>query len=89
MKNKNKKYLEDYKNDMLTAVFYEYIKNLPGSALREIERIYEEETGESLNTNFSCGHCTLTLLSRMGKQYFSEYPEELPEDLQSKFITKK
>lgn len=85
MKKQNKKYLCDYTGDMITALFYSYIKNLPSSALREIERIYEDETGKSLNTNFTCGKCNLTLLQKTGKLYFSNYPEELPEDLIQRF----
>ena len=85
MKKNNKKYLEDYKSDMITAYFYAYSKNLPNSTLREIERIYVEESGISLNTNFSCGHCVVYLLFKVAQLYYTQYINELPTELQSRF----
>ena len=54
MKNKNIKYLKDYETDMITAVFHSYTRQIPTAVLMEIDRIYTEETGKTLRTNYSC-----------------------------------
>ena len=51
MKNRNIKYLKDYETDMITALFHSYTRQIPTATLMEIERVYTEETGKTLNTN--------------------------------------
>jgi hypothetical protein len=51
----------------------------------EIDRIFTEETGRVLKTNFSCSNCTLKLLKEMAKVYFKENIDNLPDDLKDKF----
>lgn len=86
MKTKNKTYIEKYKSDLITAYFHKYVKNLPTSVLREMERIVEEETGKTMNTNFGCSACVLKLVKEMGRVYFTDYQDEIPEDLKDRFI---
>lgn len=86
MKTKNTKYLMTYEADMITALFYDYTRQLPQSTLIEIDRIYTEETGKILRTNYSCTTCILKLLKNIAKIYFSENTEKLPDDLKEKFI---
>ena len=88
MKNKNIKYLKDYEQDMITALFHSYTRQIPTSILMEIDRIYAEETGKSLRTNFSCSGCILKLMRSVGKLYFKENIDSLPDDLKDKFNTK-
>ena len=85
MKNKNIKYLKDYEQDMITALFHSYTRQIPTSILMEIDRIYAEETGKSLKTNFSCSRCILKLMRSIGKLYFKENIDSLPDDLKDKF----
>lgn len=85
MKTKNKNYLEKYKAEMVTSYFHKYCRNLPGSVMREIERIVEEETGKTQRTNFGCGACVLKLMQRAAKLYFTAYPDELDDKLKSRF----
>jgi len=56
--------------------------------LMEIDRIYTEETGKTLRTNFSCSGCILKLMRSIGKLYFKENIDCLPDDLKDKFNTK-
>ena len=86
MKTKNAKYLMAYEPDMITALFYDYCRQLPQSTLIEIDRIYTEETGKTLRTNYSCTSCVLKLLKNIAKIYFGENTEKLPDDLREKFI---
>ena len=86
MKTKNAKYLVTYEADMITALFYDYTRQLPQSTLIEIDRIYTEETGNILRTNYSCTSCVLKLLKNIAKIYFGENTEKLPDDLREKFI---
>lgn len=86
MKKQNIKYLKDYEADLITALFYDYTRQLPQSTLIEIDRIYTEETGKSLNTNYSCTTCCLRLLKQTAKLYFKENTDKLPDNLRDKFI---
>ena len=86
MKNNNTKYLKTYEPDMITALFYDYTRQLPQSTLLEIDRIYTEETGKTLRTNYSCTACILKLLKNIAKIYFGENTDKLPDDLKDKFI---
>ena len=88
MKKQNIKYLKDYETDMITAVFHSYTRQIPTATLMEIDRIYTEETGKSLRTNFSCSGCILKLMRSIGKLYFKENIDCLPDDLKDKFNTK-
>lgn len=85
MKKQNIKYLKDYEADMITSLFHSYCRQLPSSTLMEIDRIFTEETGRVLKTNFSCSNCTLKLLKEMAKVYFKENIDNLPDDLKDKF----
>lgn len=85
MKKQNIKYLKEYEADMITSLFHSYCRQLPSSTLMEIDRIFTEETGRVLKTNFSCSNCTLKLLKEMAKVYFKENIDNLPDDLKDKF----
>lgn len=85
MKNRNIKYLKDYETDMITALFHSYTRQIPTSILMQIDRIYTEETGKTLNTNYSCSGCILKLMKSVGKLYFTENIDVLPDDLKEKF----
>ena len=85
MKKQNIKYLKEYEQDMITALFHSYTRQLPQSTLIEMDRIYTEETGKSLRTNFSCSGCILKLMKSVGKLYFKDNIDNLPDDLKDKF----
>lgn len=88
MKKGNIKYLKNYEKDMITALFHSYTRQIPTSILMQIDRIYTEETGKSLKTNYSCTGCILKLLKNTAKIYFKENIDCLPDDLKDKFNTK-
>ena len=88
MKKQNIKYLKDYETDMITALFHSYTRQIPTATLMEIDRIYTEETGKSLKTNYSCTGCILKLLKNTAKIYFKENIDRLPDDLKDKLNTK-
>ena len=88
MKKQNIKYLKDYETDMITALFHSYIRQIPTATLMEIDRIYTEETGKILKTNFSCSGCILKLMRSIGELYFKENIDCLPDDLKDKFNIK-
>ena len=85
MKKQNVKYLKNYEQDMITALFHQYCRQIPTSTLMEIDRIYAEETGKTLKTNFSCSGCILRLMKETGKIYFKDNIDSLPDDLKEKF----
>ena len=88
MKKQNIKYLKEYEQDMITSLFHSYTRQIPQSTLIEMDRIYTEETGKTLRTNFSCSGCILKLMREVGKLYFKENIDRLPDDLKDKFNTK-
>lgn len=88
MKKQNIKYLKEYETDMITSLFHSYCRQIPTAVLMEIDRIYTEETGKTLRTNFSCSGCILKLMKEVGKLYFKENIDSLPDDLKDKFNTK-
>ena len=85
MKKQNIKYLKEYETDMITALFHSYTRQIPTAVLMEIDRIYTEETGKTLKTNFSCSSCILKLMKSVGKLYFKDNIDNLPDDLKDKF----
>lgn len=85
MKKQNIKYLKNYEADMITALFHSYTRQIPQSTLIEMDRIYTEETGKTLRTNYSCSACILKLMKETGKIYFKENIDNLPDDLKDKF----
>ena len=88
MKKSNSKFLKDYEADMITALFHSYTRQIPSSTLMEIDRIYTEETGKTLKTNFSCSNCILKLMKQIAIVYFKDNLDNLEEDLREKFKEK-
>lgn len=70
MKSPNKAILGKYKDQLERAYYHDYAYNLPRAVLDQFEKIYFDETGKDLKTNFSCSRCVLTLLKKVGKLYF-------------------
>lgn len=85
MKKSNVKYLKQYETDMITSLLHSYCRQIPTVTLMEIDRIYTEETGKILKTNYSCSNCILKLMKAIGKVYFKENIDCLPDDLKDKF----
>lgn len=85
MKKGNVKYLKNFEKDMITSLFHQYCRQIPTATLMEIDRIYTEETGKTLKTNYSCSNCILKLMKAIGKVYFKENIDNLPDDLKNKF----
>lgn len=88
MKKTSEKFLKGFEADMITALFHSYTRQIPTSDLMEIDRIYTEETGKSLKTNFSCSNCILKLMKQTAMLYFKENVDNLPDDLKDKFKEK-
>ena len=85
MKKANSKYLKDYEAEMITALFYSYTRQLPTLVIQEIDRIYMEETGNSLNINYYCSTCIVKLLKQTAIIYFKDNIDSLPDDLKDRF----
>ena len=85
MKKQNIKYLKEYEQDMITSLFHSYTRQIPTAVLMEIDRIYTEETGKSLRINYTCSSCILKLMKSVGKLYFKDNIDNLPDDLKDKF----
>ena len=76
MKATNKNKLKPYENNLRTALYQDYSRNLPTSALNTIEQVvFDEIPGWNKRTNMSCSHCVLRLLKAAGKLYFEKKNE--------------
>jgi hypothetical protein len=84
MKKNNIKYLAKYEADLITGLFYDYVRQLPTSVLMDFDKLYTEESGKTLNTNFSCSACILKLVKQCSRLYFKELPDRVPEDLRNR-----
>ena len=72
MKPNNKRILSKYEQNLKTAFYSDYSRNMPRASLEEIEKVVFDETGKSLNTNYNCSHCIMKLLKEAAKLYFNE-----------------
>ena len=72
MKASNKKILSKYEQNLRTALYSDYSRNMPRIALEEIEKVVFDETGTSPNTNYNCSYCVMRLLKTAAKIYFKE-----------------
>lgn len=65
--------LSQFEDRFRTAVYSDYARNLSTRKLDEIRNIWDEAfPDQPLNTNWSCSHCVLDFLRRVGKIYFLE-----------------
>ena len=71
MKAYNKNKLKPFESNLYTALYQDYSRNLPTSALNTIEQVvFDEIPNWNKRTNMSCSHCVLRLLKAAGKLYF-------------------
>lgn len=71
MKASNRNKLRPFENNLRTAYYNDYSRNLPTSVLNMMEQIaYDEIPGWNKRTNMSCSHCVLRLLKAVAKLYF-------------------
>lgn len=84
MKKNNTLFLQKYEADLITALFYDYTRQLPMAVLQEMNRIYEEETEKNLMTNFGCSNCIVHLVKQCAKIYFIAHMDRIPEKLRDR-----
>lgn len=84
--NDDKKFLDGYKNDFVTAVFFSYSRPISTEVLKKMESIYTANTKKELKINYTCSNCILRLMKTVGKWYFSMYPDEVPDNQKDKKI---
>ena len=71
MKAVNRNKLRPFETNLRTALYQDYSRNLPTSALNTIEQVvFDEIPNWNIRTNMSCSHCVLRLLKAAGKLYF-------------------
>lgn len=76
MKAYNKNKLKPFENNLSTALYQDYSRNLPTSVLNMMEQIaYDEIPNWNIRTNMSCSHCVLRLLKAVAKLYFEKKSE--------------
>ena len=78
MKAVNRNKLRPFENNLRTALYQDYSRNLPTAALNTIEQVvFDEIPNWNKRTNMSCSHCVLRLLKAAGKLYFQTSENKL------------
>ena len=79
MKVQNRNKLRPYEQNLYTALYQDYSRNLPTAALNMMEQVMFDEAGWTQKTNLSCSHCVLRLLKAVAKLYFQTPENKLQE----------
>ena len=79
MTKQDRNFLKEYELNFKTAVNSDYSRNMPTAAIQKLEQIYFNETGITLKTNYTCGHCVLKTLKTIGKWYFENIKKDTDE----------
>ena len=70
MTQEDMKALESYEYTFRTAIENGFARHFGSKQYTALKTIYERITGHKLNVNFSCPHCSLDFIKRLGKMYF-------------------
>ena len=72
MKANNRKILSKYEQNLRTALYSDYSRNMPRASIQEIEKVVFDETNKAQAINYNCSHCIMKLLKEAAKLYFNE-----------------
>lgn len=71
--------LKPYEDNLYTALYCDYFRNLTQKAKDVIDEVFKEVFNEPSNINVGCGNCQLRTLKKIAKPYF-----QMKEKLQKK-----
>lgn len=67
--------LKQYEDRLNTAYNLNYVRGLTYKASDAILGVWREVKGKDENVNFSCSHCVLSFMKKVGKMYFEDLAE--------------
>lgn len=62
--------LAEFESYFHSAVYSDYVRNMPSTKLDVIKKAFERATGETIKDKLSCGICQLNFFRRAGKLYY-------------------
>lgn len=80
MKQEQYKKLKEYEQQLTTALYCDYARNITTIGLQVLNEVYKELFNKESELESGCGKCTLKALKELAKEYFN-YKEILEEKM--------
>lgn len=68
-------FLKPHEAQLFRATYQEYYRSTNTKLLEEFKAIYDSVADKPADTNWSCGHCVLGFLKKVGQIYFETKKE--------------
>ena len=81
MKQEQYKKLKQYEQQLTTALYCDYARNITTAGLEILNEVYKELFNKESELGSGCGRCTLKSLKELAKEYFN-YKEKIEERME-------
>lgn len=81
MKQEQYKKLKQYEQQLTTAFYCDYARNITTTGLQTLNEVYKELFNKESELGSGCGRCTLKSLKELAKEYFN-YKEKIEERME-------
>ena len=81
MKQEQYKKLKQYEQQLTTALYCDYARNITTIGLQTLNEVYKELFNKESELESGCGRCTLKALKELAKEYFN-YKEKIEERME-------
>ena len=81
MKQEQYKKLKQYEQQLTTAFYCDYARNITTAGLEILNEVYKELFNRESELGSGCGRCTLKSLKELAKEYFN-YKEKIEERME-------
>ena len=81
MKQEQYRKLKQYEQQLTTALYCDYARNITTAGLQTLNEVYKELFNKESELESGCGRCTLKSLKELAKEYFN-YKEKIEERME-------
>ena len=81
MKQEQYRKLKQYEQQLTTALYCDYARNITTAGLQVLNEVYKELFNKESELGSGCGRCTLKALKELAKEYFN-YKEKIEERME-------
>ena len=81
MKQEQYRKLKQYEQQLTTALYCDYARNITTAGLEILNEVYKELFNKESELGSGCGRCTLKALKELAKEYFN-YKEKIEERME-------
>lgn len=81
MKQEQYRKLKQYEQQLTTAFYCDYARNITTAGLEILNEVYKELFNKESELGSGCGRCTLKSLKELAKEYFN-YKEKIEERME-------